>query len=145
MARLNADAINKVAAEISKREDFDMVYITKVKVWFVRNDRGVWEVSDEDAVKERVDNALQAKFQEVLAEQMEMGSANQMSRSAMARVQEALDLYKADPKKRVVIAMKRYAKDDGEILKTTLKKDEVNESVENDIEEYSQNNVENQW
>lgn len=144
MARLNAEAINKVAAEIAKRDDFDMVYIPKVKVWFVRNDRGVWEVSDETAVKERVDNALQAKFQEVLAEQMEMGSANQMSRSAMARVQEALDLYKAGPKKRVVIAMKRYAKDDGEILKSTLKKDEVEQLVENDVDEYSQDNSENQ-
>lgn len=144
MARLNAEAINKVAAEIAKRDDFDMVYIPKVKVWFVRNDRGVWEVSDETAVKERVDNALQAKFQEVLAEQMEMGSANQMSRSAMARVQEALDLYKAGPKKRVVIAMKRYAKDDGEILKLTLKKDEVKQLVENDVDEYSQDNSENQ-
>lgn len=144
MTRLNADAINKVAAEIAKRDDFDMVYIPKVKVWFVRNDRGVWEVSDETAVKERVDNALQAKFQEVLAEQMEMGSANQMSRSAMARVQEALDLYKAGPKKRVVIAMKRYAKDDGEILKSTLKKDEVKQLVENDVDEYSQDNSENQ-
>lgn len=144
MARLNAEAINKVAAEIAKRDDFDMVYIPKVKVWFVRNDRGVWEVSDEVAVKERVDNALQAKFQEVLAEQMEMGSANQMSRSAMARVQEALDLYKAGPKKRVVIAMKRYAKDDGEILKSTLKKDEVEQLVENDVDEYSQDNSENQ-
>lgn len=144
MARLNAEAINKVAAEIAKRDDFDMVYIPKVKVWFVRNDRGVWEVSDEVAVKERVDNALQAKFQEVLAEQMEMGSANQMSRSAMARVQEALDLYKAGPTKRVVIAMKRYAKDDGEILKSTLKKDEVEQLVENDVDEYSQDNSENQ-
>lgn len=144
MARLSADAINKVAAEISKREDFDMVYITKVKVWFVRNDRGVWEVSDETAVKERVDHALQARFQEVIEEQRELGSVDQMSRSAMAKVQEALDLYKAGPKKRVVIAMKRYAKDDGEILKSTLKKDEVEQSVENDVDEYSQNNSENQ-
>lgn len=130
MTRLNADAINKVAAEISKREDFDMVYIPKVKVWFVRNDRGVWEVSDEAAVKERVDKALQSRFQEVIEEQRELGSDNQMSRSAMARVQEALDLYKAGPKKRVVIAMKRYAKNDGEILTQSLNSDTEIEQVE---------------
>lgn len=134
MARLNADAINKVAAEISKREDFDMIYITKVKAWFVRNDRGVWEVSDEVAVKERVDRALQARFQEVIEEQRELGSDNQMSRSAMARVQEALDLYKAGPKKRVVIAMKRYAKNDGEILTQPLNSDTEVKQVEEETE-----------
>lgn len=144
MARLNAEAINKIAAEIAKRDDFDMVYIPKVKVWFVRNDRGVWEVSDEVAVKERVDNALQAKFQEVLAEQMEMGSANQMSRSAMARVQEALDLYKAGPKKRVVIAMKRYAKDDGDILSVSLNKAEEKEVVEHEADSHGENTYESE-
>lgn len=129
MARLNADTINKIAKEISQREDFDMVFITKIKVWFVRNERNVWEVSDEKAVRARVNEAIKAKFQEVIAEQHAVADVNEMSNAAMARVQEVLDLYKSTPLSRITTAMKRYANNDGEILT------QVVETVEEDNSE----------
>lgn len=135
MPRLNADTINKIADEISQEESFNMVYITKIKVWFKRNDRNVWEVSDEKEVRKLVSEAVQARFNKIIAEQYASGELdNAASGASMARVQEVLDLYKPAPLKKITIAMKRYAKDDGEILRQPVNVKEISEVEEETTE-----------
>lgn len=135
MPRLNADTINRIAEEISKEETFDMVYITKIRVWFKLNERNVWEVSDEKEVRELVSKAVKERFNRVIAEQYASGELDSAASGAsMARVQEVLDLYKPAPLKKITIAMKRYAKDDGEILRKPVNVKEVEEVSEETTE-----------
>lgn len=135
---MDINEINKVAEEISKRDDFNLVYIYKIKLWFKWDeDSNSWFIANDDDVKDAVDKVLYERFTEAV-EYSRVNSAysDEFDSGVMETIQKAIDMYKEKPKERIFKSMKKFARNDGEILTRHLNNDIVNDEsvVEVDFE-----------
>lgn len=115
---MDTNEINKVAKEIAERKDFNLVYIYKIKLWFKWDaDSNSWMIANENDVKEAVNRILYERFNEAIEfSRVNSSYADEFDPAVMDRIQKAIDFYKEKPKERVFKTMKKFARNDGEIL-----------------------------